>query len=77
VGRWVLDNWTIVNGVSFLPKTNHAYLLAPYEDCDRETYERLRAAMPAINYTRLAEFEREDQTQGSKEVACSGGACEL
>jgi ribonucleoside-triphosphate reductase len=77
VGQWVLDNWDSVNGVSFLPKIEHTYRLAPYEDCTKEEYDRLVSITPIIDYDRLFEFELEDHTTGSKEVACQGGACEL
>ncbi len=77
VGRWVYDNWDSVVGISFLPKSNHTYLLAPYEECDRGTYERMVAAFPTINYSQLSRYELEDQTIGSQEVACLGGACEI
>lgn len=77
VGRWVLSNWEIVNGISFLPKTNHAYRLAPYEDLTPERYYALLAEMPTIDYSLLGIYEKEDSTSGSKELACSGGVCEI
>jgi ribonucleoside-triphosphate reductase len=77
VGRWVLENWNTVNGVSFLPKTNHTYRLAPYEDLTMERYHYLMNFETKIDYSQLGRYEREDSTSGSKELACSGGACEI
>jgi hypothetical protein len=33
--------------------------------------------MPVIDWTKLAEFEKEDQTNPSGERSCIGGACEI
>jgi len=30
-----------------------------------------------IDWSRLAEYETEDNTKGSQTLACSGGTCEL
>ena len=31
----------------------------------------------AIDWSRLQEFEKEDTTTGSKELACAAGVCEM
>jgi len=31
----------------------------------------------AINWSRLKEFEKEDNTTGSQELACTSGSCEV
>lgn len=77
VGNWVYKNWEIVNGVSFLPYDGGKYEQAPYEEVTKEVYEQTIRATPAIDFSRLAEFEREDQGTGSREVACTGGVCEI
>jgi ribonucleoside-triphosphate reductase (thioredoxin) len=75
VGAWVYDNFDIMSGVAFLPHSDGVYRQPPYEDIDEETYNRLAAEMPAINW---AEFkEQDDNTTASQELACVGGACEL
>jgi len=33
--------------------------------------------MLPIDYSKLSEYELEDATEGSKEYACAGGACEI
>lgn len=77
VGNWVYENWNIVNGISFLPRDGGHYKLAPYESITEEKYKKLIEKFKPIDYTKLSEFEKEDQTQGSKELACQGGVCEL
>jgi len=77
VGTWVYDNWDLVGGLSFLPKDEHVYQLAPYEEITKEQYEKLAAKFPNIDFAQLAAYEYEDTTTGSKELACVSGACEL
>jgi ribonucleoside-triphosphate reductase len=77
VGNWVYTNWTIVNGVSFLPYDGGKYEQMPYEQISAETYESTIGASIPIDFSRLSEFEQEDFGTGAKEAACVGGACEL
>lgn len=74
---WVEKNWDIIGGLSFLPRENHVYRLAPYETIDQETYERLAAAFPRIDYSKLVAYERSDETEQARELACAGGTCEI
>ena len=77
VGNWVYQNWDIINGVSFLPYSGGKYELAPYEEIDHRTYERLIKKLPIIDYTQLSQYELEDNTQGKSEFACVGDKCEI
>ena len=77
VGNWVYKNWDIINGVSFLPYDGGKYKLAPYEEIDARTYERLIKKLPIIDYTQLSQYELEDHTQGKGEFACVGDKCEI
>ena len=77
VGNWVYQNWDIINGVSFLPYSGGRYKLAPYEEIDARTYERLIKTLPLINYTDLSKYENSDNTQGKAEYACVGDKCEI
>jgi len=77
VGNWVFKNWEIINGVSFLPYDGGKYELAPYEEIDARTYERLIKKLPIINYTQLSKYELEDNTQGKAEYACVGDKCDI
>ena len=78
VAQWIWDNFDICSGISLLPVSDHTYQQAPYEDIDAEKYEELLAAMPqGVNWNDLVYFESEDNTTGSQELACTGGACEI
>jgi ribonucleoside-triphosphate reductase len=78
VAQWIWDNFDICSGISLLPVSDHVYQQAPYEDIDATTYKELLAAMPKdVNWEDLGDFEQEDNTTGSQELACVGGACEI
>ena len=78
VGAWVWKNFDICSGVAFLPYSDHTYKQAPYQDITAEEYEaRMKDFPKDIDWSRLSEFEKEDTTTGSQELACSGGVCEI
>ena len=78
VGAWVYKNFDEVSGISFLPFDEHVYQQAPYQDVEREEYLELKSIMPkSINWSKLAEYEKEDTTTGSKEFACTADSCEI
>lgn len=76
-GNWVYQNWDIVGGLSFLPRSNHVYQLAPYEECDEKTYKKLLQRFEGIDFSKIVTYEKVDETQGSKELACVSGVCEI
>lgn len=77
IANFVYDNWDIVGGLSFLPRNDHVYKLAPYEEITKEEYEERFKKLGKIDFSRLAIYERNDQTIGAKELACVGGVCEI
>ena len=77
VVAWLFENWDIIGGLSFLPRDNHVYRLAPYEAIDKKTYEALMKRFPQIDYSKLVIYERTDETEQAKELACAGGTCEI
>jgi len=78
VGAFVYEHFDELSGVSFLPFSDHTYVQAPYQDCTKEEYEQLLKQMPAsIDWATLSEYEKEDGTTGSQELACTGGVCEV
>ena len=77
VGNWLYKNWEIIGGLSFLPRTNHVYALAPYESISKERYEELVAKLPKIDFSEIVCYEETDETQGAKELSCVAGSCEL
>jgi ribonucleoside-diphosphate reductase alpha chain len=77
VANWVYGNWDIVGGLSFLPRNDHVYQLAPYEEIDEETYQKLSKRVANIDFSKLTLYENEDNTIGAKEYACTNGGCEI
>jgi hypothetical protein len=77
VGRWVFEHWDRIGGLSFLPRSEHIYQLAPYEDLTEQQYAARLAAFPTIDYSLLSLYELEDRTEGTREFACTGDRCEL
>ena len=78
VSQWIWDNFDLCSGISLLPTSDHIYQQAPYEAIDEDQYNKLVAEMPKdINWENLSQFEQEDNTTGSQELACAGGACEI
>ena len=78
LGQWVWSHFDEITGLSFLPRSDHTYVQAPYESVSREQYESLVATFPsAVDWSKLAEYESEDRTQGARTLACSGDVCEM
>jgi len=77
VADWVYNNWEIVGGLSFLPRTDFVYTLAPFEEIDKKTYEGMLKRLEHIDFAKIVTYEREDETAGSKELACVAGLCEI
>ena len=74
---WIQKNWDIIGGLSFLPRSNHVYRLAPYEAITKEEYEDRMSRFPKVDYSKLYVYERQDETEMKKELACAGGVCEI
>ena len=78
VGAWVYGHFDEMSGVSFLPFSDHTYRQAPYQDCTREQYEEALQSMPKnVNWALLSEYEEQDMTTSSQELACVAGGCEI
>ncbi len=77
VANWVYANWDIVGGLSFLPRSNHIYRLAPYETITKEEYEERMSHFPTIDFGKLITYERQDETEMKKELACVSGICDI
>lgn len=77
VGAWVYRNWDIIGGLSFLPKSNSVYQLMPFEAITKEEYEKRVKEMPEIDFDKLIEFEKTDETVGAQTLACTAGGCEI
>ena len=78
VGAFVYKHFDEMSGVSFLPHSDHTYQQAPYQDCTEGQYLELLEFMPKrIDWTKLSEYEHEDNTVAMQTMACSGDACEI
>ena len=76
MANWLYKNWDILGGLSFLPRSDNVYQLAPYEEIDKVKYEELSKRVSNIDFSKLPLYEQEDNTQGAKEYACVAGVCE-
>ena len=78
VGDWVYDHFDEMSGVSFLPRSDHTYAQAPYQDITAEQYDTAMETFPkSIDWDTLALYERGDTTVGSQTLACTGDVCEI
>ena len=77
VANWLYGNWDLLGGLSFLPRSNHVYQLAPYEEIDERRYEELAKRFENIDFSKIVTYEREDETEAKRELACAGGTCEI
>lgn len=79
VGAWVYENFDVASGVSFLPHDDHTYQQAPYQDIGPDEYLEWEQVYEHvhIDWNKLTEFEKEDNTSGSRELACTAGVCEV
>ena len=78
VGAFVYKHFDEMSGVSFLPHSDHTYQQAPYQDCTKDDYKKLSAIMPkSIDWSKLSEYEQEDNTIAMQNLACTGDVCEV
>ena len=75
VGNWMWKNRSVYNGLSVLPYDGGTYVQAPFEDCDKETYESMLELVKNVNLDLV--IETTDETDLSGEIACGGGSCEI
>ena len=74
-GEWLWENKNYYNGLSVLPYDGGSYIQAPFEDIDKETYDKLMLPLETIDLSQI--IETDDETDHKNELACAGGACEL
>lgn len=78
VAAWTHRNFDILSGVSYLPFDPTEYPQAPYQTITEEQYNEWMTRMPKeIDWTKLAEYENDDNTTGSFELACTANSCEI
>jgi ribonucleoside-triphosphate reductase len=78
VADWVWSNFDILSGVAFLPYSEHTYKQAPYQEITEDEYNEWVAKMPeSIDWLKLQDYEKTDNTTGTQEYACAAGFCEI
>jgi ribonucleoside-triphosphate reductase len=77
VANWVYENWDLVGGLSFLPRSNHVYQLAPYEAITKERYEEMKKKVEDLDFSKIVTYEKVDEGDVKKELACVAGLCEV
>jgi ribonucleoside-triphosphate reductase (thioredoxin) len=77
VANWLYENWDIIGGLSFLPRDNHVYQLAPYEEIDESHYTELMKRFKNVDFSKIVTYEIQDETDVRKELACVSGVCEI
>jgi hypothetical protein len=77
IANWLYNHWDIVGGLSFLPRTDAVYQLAPFEEITAEEYQKRIMELPQTDFSHIVVYEKEDATLGAKEPACAGGGCEI
>lgn len=77
VANWIYENWDLVGGLSFLPRSNHVYQLAPYEAITKERYEELKKHTENLDFSKIVTYETIDETEVKNELACVAGVCDI
>jgi ribonucleoside-diphosphate reductase alpha chain len=76
VGQWLWENFDCATGISFLPGgDSHSYAQAPFERIDQAVYNEHPKIK--VDFRKLSQYEKEDNTESAKEYACQGGACQI
>jgi ribonucleoside-diphosphate reductase alpha chain len=77
VADWIYKNWDLVGGLSFLPRSNHVYKLAPYETITKEKYEEMLKKVNDLDFSKIVTYETNDETETKRELACVAGVCDI
>lgn len=75
--KWVWEHRNLIGGMSFLPAFDANYAQMPYQEIEREEYDKLAAEFPEIDFSKLYRYEEEDYTKAAQELACVAGACDV
>lgn len=66
-----------IMGATFYRHDGASYAQPIISQISADEYARQAAAFPVLQWERLAEYEQEDFTAASGEIACGGGQCDL
>lgn len=74
----ITKNWKLVGGLSFLPRNDMVYELAPISPLTKEEYEKKKKRFDDLNLdlSKLTYYEKNDKhVDVKKELACVSGQC--
>jgi len=74
--EWLLKNWNDFVAVSFLPRVEHNYKLAPWEEITKEEYEQRIATVRPFDPELLRKYETSEE-HDILDAECEGGACPI
>lgn len=78
VAKMIHERWDDFVGVSFLPKDNHNYELAPYEEITEEEYIKLSSEMKDFDIRLLQKYEFGETERDEVNIkSCDSGMCPL
>lgn len=77
VGDWVYSHWNDIGGLSFLPYFGGVYPLAPYEAISKQEYDKRVSEFPAIDWSNIMQYEKDDMTELTHQYACTGDKCSI
>lgn len=78
VAKMIHERWDEFIGVSFLPKEDHNYELAPYEKITKEKYEELFEIMKPFDAELLQKYEFNETERDEINIkGCDAGICPL
>jgi ribonucleoside-diphosphate reductase alpha chain/ribonucleoside-triphosphate reductase len=77
VEEWVWENWDDTVALSFLSFEDSFYELLPYEEIDREEYEKRAAAMKPFIPSLISKYEKEEQVYDLGNEGCETGVCPI
>ena len=74
-GKWMWDNREYYNGLSVLPYDGGTYTQAPFEDIKKKQFEDMVKTLTEVDLSEI--IEKDDNTDLSGELACTGGSCDI
>lgn len=75
--RWIWEHQDKIGGMAFLPTYDAQYDQMPYIEIGKEEYEKLNAAFPTIDFSKIYRYEEVDLTTAAQEFACLAGGCDI
>lgn len=69
------ENKNLYSGISLLPYDGGNYKQAPFEECTKETYDKMNKYVQELDLKEVK--EEKDNTSRIEQLACAGGICEI